>query len=283
MGMGGRRMAAAAVATGVLVGALTGCSSGGSDTAKGASGTAAPASGTAPAASPATGAASASPAADASGAASPAAPGAASAPAAGPSSAAASAPAPGGSGGAPVPPPAAATPGQDLDAVLLDDRIVGRVLPDAKAMTGWEEEKRKVDTADHATTCTAAAPCTGKPLSGSVRFSSGDVVARFFVDTLPSRDAARNRLKESYASYTAGPFRKVDTPVLGSESQAFQGQLADGEGIGIVVRSGTVVASVTTEGGPVDLAATRRFAAMLVKRIEQAQAGATPDAGLGVG
>ncbi|MFF0408853.1 hypothetical protein ACFYUY_00275 [Kitasatospora sp. NPDC004745] len=282
MGMGGRRMAAAAVAAGVLVGALTGCSSGGSDTAKGASGTAAPASGTAPAASPATGAASASPAADASGAASPAAPGAASAPAAGPSSAA-SAPAPGGSGGAPVPPPAAATPGQDLDAVLLDDRIVGRVLPDAKAMTGWEEEKRKVDTADHTTTCTAAAPCTGKPLSGSVRFSSGDVVARFFVDTLPSRDAARNRLKESYASYTAGPFRKVDTPVLGSESQAFQGQLADGEGIGIVVRSGTVVASVTTEGGPVDLAATRRFAAMLVKRIEQAQAGATPDAGLGVG
>ncbi|MFJ9605204.1 hypothetical protein ACIRS1_02455 [Kitasatospora sp. NPDC101176] len=282
MGMGGRRMAAAAVAAGVLVGALTGCSSGGSDTAKGASGTAAQASGTAPAASPATGAASASPAADASGAASPAAPGAASAPAAGPSSAA-SAPAPGGSGGAPVPPPAAATPGQDLDAVLLDDRIVGRVLPDAKAMTGWEEEKRKVDTADHATTCTAAAPCTGKPLSGSVRFSSGDVVARFFVDTLPSRDAARNRLKESYASYTAGPFRKVDTQVLGSESQAFQGQLADGEGIGIVVRSGTVVASVTTEGGPVDLAATRRFAAMLVKRIEQAQAGATPDAGLGVG
>ncbi|MFE4513085.1 hypothetical protein ACFRMQ_02650 [Kitasatospora sp. NPDC056783] len=176
-------------------------------------------------------------------------------------------------------------PHGDLEAALLDDKVVGQVLPDAKAMAGWEEEKRKVDTADHTVTCAgaAAASCAGKPLSGSVRFSSGDVVVRFLVDTLPSRDAAAQRLKENYASYAAGPFRKVDTPALGSESQAFQGMLAEGEGVGIVVRSGTVVASVTSEGGPVDIAATRRFAVMLVKRIEQAQSGTTPDAGLGVG
>ncbi|MFD4400383.1 hypothetical protein [Kitasatospora sp. NPDC058478] len=166
--------------------------------------------------------------------------------------------------------------------MLLDDKLVGQVLPDAKAMAGWEEEKRKVDTIDHATTCTASVPCTGKPLSGSVRFSSGDVVARFIVETLPNRDAAKGKLKESYASYGAGPFRKVDSPVLGSESQAFQGQLGESEGIGIVLRSGTVVASVTTEGGPADVAAARRFGVMLVKRIEQAQAGRTPDAGLGL-
>ncbi|MFD8750250.1 hypothetical protein ACFV0O_04610 [Kitasatospora sp. NPDC059577] len=174
-----------------------------------------------------------------------------------------------------------AAPTADLEAALLDDKLVGQVLPDAKAMAGWEEEKRRVDTADHAVTCTAAKPCAGKPLSASVRFSSGDVVTRFIVETLPSRDAAKNRLKETYTSYAAGPFRKLDTPVLGSESQAFQGPLAEGEGVGIVVRSGTVVASVTTEGGPVDVAATRRFAVMLVQRIEQAQAGRTPDAGPG--
>ncbi|MEU3559222.1 hypothetical protein [Kitasatospora sp. NPDC006786] len=192
-----------------------------------------------------------------------------------------------GAGSAPASAPAPAAvevPRGDLEVALLDDKVVGQVLPDAKAMAGWEEEKRKVDTADHKVTCTgAAASCAGKPLSGSVRFSSGDVVVRFLVDTLPSRDAAAQRLKESYASYAAGPFKKVDTPVLGSESQAFQGPLAEGEGVGIVVRSGTVVASVTSEGGPVDVAATRKFAVMLVKRIEQAQAGKAPDAGPGVG
>ncbi|SOB81185.1 hypothetical protein SAMN06272789_1330 [Streptomyces sp. 1331.2] len=263
MGMGGRRMAAA-VATGVLVAVLAGCSSGGSKDVKGA----------APGVPSAAGASTAG-AAGTAAATAPAAVGTASAPA---GAASGAAPAPAG-GTAPA---AAETPGADLEGVLLDDKVVGQVLPDAKVMAGWEEEKRKVDTADHTVTCTAAVPCTGKPLSGSVRFSSGDVVTRFIVETLPSRDAAKNRLKESYASYAAGPFRKLDAPALGSESQAFQGPLAEGEGVGIVVRSGTVVASVTTEGGPVDVAATRRFAVMLVKRIEQAQAGKTPDAGLGL-
>ncbi|MEV7185560.1 hypothetical protein [Kitasatospora sp. NPDC093102] len=264
--MGGRRVLAAVAAAGVLTGVLAGCSSGGSKSVgaaeSAASSAASPAAGTA--------AASASASDPAGGAPDPAAP---SAPGAG--SAPASAPAPA----------AAEAPRGDLETALLDDKVVGQVLPDAKAMAGWEEEKRKVDTADHKVTCTgaAAASCAGKPLSGSVRFSSGDVVVRFLVDTLPSRDAAAQRLKENYASYSAGPFRKVDTPALGSESQAFQGPLAEGEGVGIVVRSGTVVASVTSEGGPVDVAATRKFAVMLVKRIEQAQSGKTPDAGLGLG
>ncbi|MFD4659012.1 hypothetical protein ACFWP2_25665 [Kitasatospora sp. NPDC058444] len=264
--MGGRRVLAAVAAAGVLTGVLAGCSSGGS---KNAGGTAAPASaasapGPAAASTGTTGAPTAAPA-----------PTTAAAGANGAASAPASAPAPA----------AVEAPHGDLEAALLDDKVVGQVLPDAKAMAGWVEEKRKVDTADHQVTCTgaAAASCAGKPLSGSVRFSSGDVVVRFLVDTLPSRDAAAQRLKESYASYAAGPFKKVDTPALGSESQAFQGPLAEGEGVGIVVRSGTVVAGVTSEGGPVDVAATRRLAVMLVKRIEQAQAGQTPDAGLGVG
>ncbi|MFF4919949.1 hypothetical protein ACFY4B_05145 [Kitasatospora sp. NPDC001261] len=262
--MGGRRVLAAVAAAGVLTGVLTGCSSGGSSKAAGgaaAGSTAAPA-----ASSPATtGAVTGTAGASASAPAAADTPGAASAPASAPA------------------PAAAEAPHADLEAALLDDKVVGQVLPDAKAMTGWEEEKRKVDTADHQVTCAgaAAASCAGKPLSGSVRFSSGDVVVRFLVDTLPSRDAAAQRLKENYASYSAGPFKKVDTPALGSESQAFQGPLAEGEGVGIVVRSGTVVASVTSEGGPVDVPATRRFAVMLVNRIEQAQAGKTPDAGLG--
>ncbi|MER7583609.1 hypothetical protein [Kitasatospora sp. NPDC097691] len=265
MGMGGRRVAAG-VAAGVLAAVLAGCSSGGSKgaagTASGAPGAAAStAAGTAAASAPADpGAPSAAPTAAASGAA----PAPGSAPAAAPTSA------------------AAAAPAADLETTLLDDKLVGQVLPDAKVMAGWEEEKRQVDTADHTVTCTAAKPCTGKPLSASVRFSSGDVVTRFIVETLPGRDAAKNRLNETYASYAAGPFKKIDTPALGSESQAFQGPLAQGEGVGIVVRSGTVVASVTTEGGPVDVAATRRFAVMLVKRIEQAQSGKTPDAGPGL-
>ncbi|MER6303199.1 hypothetical protein ABT247_27065 [Kitasatospora sp. NPDC001539] len=270
MGLGGRRMAAG-VAAGVLVGVLAGCSSGGSEGAKGASGAASPAVTSATGGTGGTGAASASGSAvvpSASGAA-PSAAGTASGGAAA------------GGAAAPVPSAGGATPGADLEAALLDDKVVGQVLPDARAMAGWDEEKRKVDSADHTVTCTASAPCTGKPLSGSVRFSSGDLVARFLVDTLPSRDAARSRLKETYASYPVGPFHKVDTPVLGSESQAFVGPLSAGDGVSIVVRSGTVVASVTTEGGPVDVAGARRFAAMLVKRIEQAQAGRTPDAGLG--
>ncbi|MEV7770924.1 hypothetical protein [Kitasatospora sp. NPDC086791] len=264
MGMGGRRMAAG-VAAGVLMAVLAGCSSGGS---KGAAATASGAPGAAAGATASTAAASA-PADPAAASATGAASGAAAAPATAPASTAAPASAP------------AAAPSADLEAALLDDKLVGQVLPDAKAMAGWEEEKRRVDTADHTVTCTAAKPCTGKPLSASVRFSSGDVVTRFIVETLPSRDAARNRLKETYTSYAAGPFKKIDTPALGSESQAFQGPLAEGEGVGIVVRSGTVVASVTTEGGPVDVAATRRLAVMLVQRIEQAQAGRTPDAGPG--
>ncbi|MFJ7906004.1 hypothetical protein [Kitasatospora sp. NPDC096204] len=265
--MGGRRVLAAVAAAGVLTGVLTGCSSGGSDSRGGTAASAA----SGPAA-----ALSAAPTASAAVAAPGSAPAGADAPGAPPAAASASAPAPA---------PAAEAPHGDLEAALLDDKVVGQVLPDARAMPGWEEEKRRVDTADHKVTCAgaAAASCAGKPLSGSVRYSSGDVVVRFLVDTLPSRDAAAQRLKENYASYAAGPFRKVDTPALGSESQAFQGPLAEGEGVGIVVRSGTVVASVTSEGGPVDVAATRRFAVMLVQRIEQAQAGKTPDAGLAAG
>ncbi|MFG2916176.1 hypothetical protein ACGF0D_25220 [Kitasatospora sp. NPDC048298] len=262
--MAGRRVLAAVAAAGVLTGVLAGCSSGGSNSRGGT------------AASAASGPASAAPTAASAVAAPGSAPAAADAPTGLPAAASASAPAPA---------PAAEAPHGDLEAALLDDKVVGQVLPDGKAMPGWEEEKRRVDTADHKVTCTgaAAASCAGKPLSGSVRYSSGDVVVRFLVDTLPSRDAAAQRLKENYASYAAGPFRKVDTPALGSESQAFQGPLAEGEGVGIVVRSGTVVASVTSEGGPADVAATRRFAVMLVQRIEQAQAGRTPDAGLAAG
>ncbi|MFG2905820.1 hypothetical protein ACGF13_12245 [Kitasatospora sp. NPDC048286] len=266
--MGGRRVLAVVAAAGVLTGVLAGCSSGGSKSVGAAaapsSSAAGPAAGTAAASAPAPASA---PAEGAPAPAAPSGPGAGSAPASAPA------------------PAAAEAPRGDLEAALLDDKVVGQVLPDGKAMPGWEEEKRRVDTADHKVTCTgaAAASCAGKPLSGSVRYSSGDVVVRFLVDTLPSRDAAAQRLKENYASYAAGPFRKVDTPALGSESQAFQGPLAEGEGVGIVVRSGTVVASVTSEGGPVDVAATRRFAVMLVQRIEQAQAGKTPDAGLAAG
>ncbi|MGW2546761.1 hypothetical protein ACWC5I_39300, partial [Kitasatospora sp. NPDC001574] len=171
------------------------------------------------------------------------------------------------------------TAGPDSDTLLLDGKLVLQLLPDQKAMTGWEEEKRKVDTADHATTCTTTAPCTGKPLSGTARFASGEVTARFGVDTLAGRAEAANRLKEAYAAYgDAAHYTALDLGVLGTESRAFQGQLGGRDGVSIVLRSGTVVASVTTEGGPVDRAATRRLAAMLVKRIEQAQAGRTPDA-----
>ncbi|MER7845115.1 hypothetical protein ABTZ03_14360 [Kitasatospora sp. NPDC096077] len=268
MGMrtGGRRIAVA-VAVGVLAGVLAGCSSGGSADANGAAGTASSAVTTGAAAS----AASAATAGAATGTASAsAAPGATTAAGATASAGTAA----GSADAAPV-------PRADLEAVLLDDKVVGQVLPDARAMTGWDEEKRRVDSADHAVTCTASTPCTGKPLSGSVRFSAGDRIARFLVETLPSRDAARNRLTETYASYPVGPFRKVDSPALGSESQAFVGPLAGGDGVSIVVRSGTVVASVTTEGGAVDLPTARRFAVMLVNRIEQAQSGKVPDAGPG--
>ncbi len=263
MGMGGRRMVAV-VAGGVLAGGLVGGSSGGSGDGKGAVGAGSSAGPGSPAASAVTSAAAAVPTG-----------------AGGSASAVASA-SPGGAAGAGgSATPVVAAPSADLEGTLLDDKVVGQVLPDAKVMAGWDEEKRKVDTADHSVTCSTSTPCTGKPLSGSVRFSSGDLVTRFLVETLPSRDAARNRLKETYASYPVGPFHKVDAPALGSESQVFVGPLSAGDGVSTVVRSGTVVASVTTEGGPVDLPAARRFAVMLVKRIEQAQAGKTPDAGLG--
>ncbi|SDT18554.1 hypothetical protein SAMN05216371_1484 [Streptomyces sp. TLI_053] len=183
----------------------------------------------------------------------------------------------GGTGGAGQP-----ATGPDSDTALLDSALVALLLPDQKAMTGWEEEKRRVDTADHATTCTAAAPCKGKPLSGSARFAAGEVVVRFGVDTLPGRAQAQDRYKEAYGAYAdASKYGPADVGLLGTESRAFKGDLAGRDGVAIVLRAGTVVATVTTEGGPVDPAGTRRLAAMLVARIEQAQAGRTPDAALG--
>ncbi|MFB6890380.1 hypothetical protein ACFCX4_13810 [Kitasatospora sp. NPDC056327] len=172
--------------------------------------------------------------------------------------------------------------GPDSDTLLLDSALVARLLPDPAAMTGWEEERRRVDTADHVTTCTAAAPCTGKPLSGQARYGAGETTVRFGVETLPGRAQAQARLKEAYAAYgDTAKYGPADLGLLGTESRAFQGQLAGRDGVAVVLRSGTVVATVTTEGGPVDPAGTRRLAAMLVQRIEQAQAGRTPDAGLG--
>ncbi|MBP0450849.1 hypothetical protein J5Y04_15025 [Kitasatospora sp. RG8] len=284
MGTVGRKVAAVA-ATGVLLGVLAACGSGGSKTSHDvAAGGASPAAGatagaatTAPAdagASPAGGAASATSAAAS-------APGAAAGTPGTPAPGAAGTPSQGGGAGA-AGGGTAQPAGADSDTLLLDDRLLLQLMPDQKAMTGWEEEKRRVDTADHATTCSGAGSCTGKPLSGTARFSSGEVTARFGIDTLPSKAAAKDRLAEAYAAYgDAGKYHTVDLAALGSESRVFQGQLAGRDGVTVVLRSGTVVATVTTEGGPVDPAATRRLAAMLVQRVEQAQAGRTPDAVLG--
>ncbi|MFB8239222.1 hypothetical protein ACFC58_22010 [Kitasatospora purpeofusca] len=319
MGTAGRKVAAAA-ATGALLAALAACGSGSSasseNAAKGTAGASASPGTTAGAATGGTGAPSAAagtgtatPSGDAAGGAAAAggtpaagasAPGAATpgaGTAGGPSAGTAgtgtgsgtagtttgattggaSGGGAGGAGGAGQP-----ATGPDSDTALLDSALVALLLPDQKAMAGWEEEKRRVDTADHATTCTAAAPCKGKPLSGSARFATGEVVVRFGVDTLPGRAQAQDRYKETYGAYAdATKYSPADIGLLGTESRAFQGQLAGRDGVAIVLRAGTVVATVTTEGGPVDPAGTRRLAAMLVTRIEQAQAGRTPDAALG--
>ncbi|MFC5888215.1 hypothetical protein ACFP0N_24945, partial [Kitasatospora aburaviensis] len=225
----------------------------------------------------------------------PAPPGGAATAAAGGASAAAGSPGASGTAGAPA--GGASTPGAgggsgtggalpaptaDSDALVLDEKLLLQLLPDGKAMTGWEEEKRRVDSADHATTCSGSGACSGKPLSGTARFSLGEVTARFAIDTLPTKAAAKEKLAEVYASYADGSkYRAVDIVPLGSEYRAFQGQLAGRDGVSIVLRSGTLVAAVTTEGGPADPAVARKLAVMLVQRIEQAQAGRTPDAALG--
>ncbi|WP_405362710.1 hypothetical protein OG535_33950 [Kitasatospora sp. NBC_00085] len=282
----GRKVAAVA-ATGVLLGVLAACGSGGSktshDTAKGSASPAAGATAGAATTAPA------SPGASQAGAGGQAAAGGATSAASGAAAGTSGSPAPGTPGtpaqgvGAGAAGGGAAQPaGADSDTLLLDDKLLLQLMPDQKAMTGWEEEKRRVDTADHATTCTGAGSCSGKPLSGSARFSSGEVTARFGIDTLPSKAAAKDKLAEAYAGYADGSkYHAVELAALGSESRAFQGDLAGRDGVAIVLRSGTVVATVTTEGGPVDPAATRRLAALLVQRVEQAQAGRTPDAALG--
>ncbi|MEV7776992.1 hypothetical protein [Kitasatospora sp. NPDC088351] len=284
MGTISRRVAAVAAA-GVLLGVLTACGSGGSgssqDTAKAAAGGA---SATSASAGTNGGAgAAASPSAAAGGTTAGAADGGtpapgASAPAAGTGGAGTGGAGTGGAGTGGGAQPAA---GADLDTPLLDDKLVLQLLPDQKAMTGWEEEKRRVDTADHTLTCTGAEPCGGKPLSGTARFSSGDVTVRFAVDTLPSKAAAKDKLKEAYAGFGGEQYKPIDLAALGSESRSFRGQLAGREGVGIVLRAGTVVATVTTEGEPVDPQVTQRLAVLFVQRIEQAQAGRTPDAALG--
>ncbi|WP_395293138.1 hypothetical protein ACF9IK_05690 [Kitasatospora hibisci] len=290
MGTVGRKVAAAAAA-GVLLGVLTGCSSGGSATSRdaaqgGASATAGAASGQASAAASAsvsasapapTGGAAAGGGASAA-AGTPGASGTAGAPTGGASTPGAG----GGSGGGASGGGALPAPTADSDALVLDEKLLLQLLPDGKAMTGWEEEKRRVDSADHAITCSGSGACSGKPLSGTARFSLGEVTARFAIDTLPTKAAAKEKLAEVYASYgDASTYRAVDIVPLGSEYRAFQGQLAGRDGVSIVLRSGTLVAAVTTEGGPADPAATRKLAVMLVQRIEQAQAGKTPDAALG--
>ncbi|MGW6915343.1 hypothetical protein ACWGB8_16230 [Kitasatospora sp. NPDC054939] len=171
---------------------------------------------------------------------------------------------------------------QDAPTPVLDYRTVVALMPDQAALPGWEQDKRRVDRADHTGDCAAnAAACNGKPLSGEARFTSGDTTARFLVETLPDKAAAQQKLKEVYASFGDSRYRTVELTVIGTESRAWQGNSGGQDGVAFVLRAGTVVATVSTEGGPVDPALTQRLATMLAKRIEQAQAGTTPDTPLG--
>ncbi|MGV9271081.1 hypothetical protein ACWDRR_41335 [Kitasatospora sp. NPDC003701] len=170
----------------------------------------------------------------------------------------------------------------DAATPLLDYKAVLQLMPDQAAMTGWEQEKRRVDPTDHSATCQNADSCNGKPLSGEARFSSGDVVARFLVDTLPTKAAAQEKLKAAYGAYgDATRYHTVELPVIGTESRAWQGEPGGRDGWGIVMRAGTVVATVTTEDGTVDNVTAQRLAVLLAKRIEQAQSGRAADAVLG--
>ncbi|MFE2729320.1 hypothetical protein, partial [Kitasatospora sp. NPDC059327] len=170
----------------------------------------------------------------------------------------------------------------DAATPLLDYKAVLQLMPDQAAMTGWEQEKRRVDPTDHSSTCQNTDACNGKPLSGEARFSSGDVVARFLVDTLPTKAAAQDKLKAAYAAYgDATRYHTVELPAIGTESRAWQGEPGGRDGWGIVMRAGTVVATVTTEDGAVDTATAQRLAVLLAKRIEQAQSGRPADAVLG--
>ncbi|MFI8084527.1 hypothetical protein ACIF6L_27465 [Kitasatospora sp. NPDC086009] len=275
----GRTMTVATA--GVLLGALTACGSSGSKAS--GDGAAAAGRGTATAGAGASaeasaGAGTASPQASTGGA------------GASPGAAAGGAPAPGAapSGGTAAPgggPAAGTVPmpvWSDAATPLLDYRAVLQLMPDQTAMTGWEQEKRRVDLTDHSADCQNPAACNGKPLSGEARFSSGDVVARFLVDTLPTKAAAQDKLKAAYAAYgDATRYHAVELPAIGTESRAWQGEPGGRDGIAVVMRAGTVVATVTTEDGPVDTATAQRLAVLLAKRIEQAQAGQAADAVLG--
>ncbi|MFG3053480.1 hypothetical protein ACGFZP_21375 [Kitasatospora sp. NPDC048239] len=279
----GRTMTAAVA--GLLLGTLTACGSSGSGGHGAAAGQGASA---ATAASAAASGAAAAPTAPATG------PGAATAAAGGAAGGAATGAAAGAATGAPpapgaVPPGATAAPAgsgpaagpaptwSDAPTPLLDYKLVLQLMPDQSAMPGWEQEKRRVDLTDHSSTCQNTESCNGKPLSGEARFTSGDVTARFLVDTLPSKAAAQDKLKEAYAAFGDARYTPAELQVVGTESRAWQGRPGGRDGVGIVMRAGTVVASVTTEDGPVDAAMTQRLAVMLAKRIEQAQSGRTPD------
>ncbi|MFF2040963.1 hypothetical protein ACFVVX_11080 [Kitasatospora sp. NPDC058170] len=275
----GRTMTAAAA--GLLLGTLAACGSSGSgghtaaagqsasttaaaDPAAASSGAPAP---TAPAAG--TGAATAAAGGATGGAATGAATGAPPAPGAVPPGTATTAP----GGSAPAPAPT----WSDAPTPLLDYKLVLQLMPDQSAMPGWEQEKRRVDLTDHSSNCQNTESCNGKPLSGEARFTSGDVTARFLVDTLPTKAAAQDKLKEAYAAFGDARYVPTELQVVGTESRAWQGRPGGRDGVGIVMRAGTVVASVTTEDGPVDTRTTQRLAVMLAKRIEQAQSGRTPD------
>ncbi|MGW4895862.1 hypothetical protein ACWEQL_26940, partial [Kitasatospora sp. NPDC004240] len=190
--------------------------------------------------------------------------------------------APGGAGGtgtgAAAPPPIV---WKDAETPVLDYALVVKLMPDQAALPGWEQDKRRVDPTDHSSDCKNPASCNGKPLSGEARFTSGDVTARFLVDTLPTKAASQGKLKEAYAAFGDSRYRSVELPVIGTESRAWQSQDAARGGVSIVMRAGTVVATVSTEDGPVDPKLTQRLATMLAQRIEQAQTGKTPDVVLG--
>lgn len=274
----GRTMTAAAAA--VLLGVLTACGSGGSGATAG--GTAAAGQGTATAT---TGAGASPGAADPSARTPAAGAGVPTGAATGGTPAPGAVPPGGGAASGGAAPTAGAVPmpvWSDAATPLLDYKAVLQLMPDQAAMTGWEQEKRRVDPTDHSSTCQNTESCNGKPLSGEARFSSGDVVARFLVDTLPTKAAAQDKLKAAYAAYgDATRYHSVELPAIGTESRAWQGEPGGRDGWGIVMRAGTVVATVTTEDGSVDTATAQRLAVLLAKRIEQAQSGRAADAVLG--
>ncbi|SNR54972.1 hypothetical protein SAMN06265355_10457 [Actinomadura mexicana] len=144
-------------------------------------------------------------------------------------------------------------------------------------MGAWEPVAAGVTSADGHLDCPSARTCKGKWFGhDKFRLNTGMTVT-FQVTTFSNpQDSAEHFHQE--AARTA-EYQPLTMPRTGDESLAYLRNAGGLDGGYLTMRVGTVVATVSVEEGPPDVALPQ-MSEMFEKRLGQALSGRTPDAAL---